>query len=256
MTAARPRVVVVGAGFGGLACVQALARTPVEITLIDRRNHHLFQRLLDQVAIAALSPADIAWPSRAILRGQRNVEVQLGRVTNIDRKRRLVLLEAGRMLPFDMLVVATGARHAYFSRNGWEAVAPGLKRIDDATLIRQRVVFAFERAEASDDDSVRRALLTFVVMGGGPTGVEMAGAVVDLGRVRFSGLPAWLFWAVAHGWFLIGGKNRFAVGTTWAWSHLSYDRGARLITGASGEALGPMPDPVHAVRRRDPRSAA
>lgn len=428
MTAARPRVVVVGAGFGGLACVQALATTPVEITLVDRRNYHLFQPLLYQVATAALSPADIAWPIRAILRGQSNVEVQLGRVTGVDRKRRMVLLEDGRMLPFDMLVIATGARHAYFGHDEWEAVAPGLKKIDDATLIRQRVLLAFERAEASDDPAERRALLTFVVVGGGPTGVEMAGAlaelarhalakdfrridprsarvvlveagpallatmpaslqertrttltglgvevrlgapvtacdergvvvageriaaanvvwaagviaspaaswlgvaqdragrtivgpdlaladdprifvigdtaavpaplgpvpgnapaakqmgrhvaaairalvttgckppgpfrwrnpgslatigrgaaVVDLGRLRFSGFPAWLFWAVAHVWFLIGWKNRLSVGATWAWSYLTYDRGARLITGASSEALGRTRDPV------------
>jgi NADH:ubiquinone reductase (H+-translocating) len=178
----RPRVVVVGAGFAGLAAVRGLARAEAEITLIDRRNYHLFQPLLYQVATAALSPADIAWPIRSILRRQRNASVQLGRVTAVDRMRREVLVEDGRRLPYDYLVVATGARHAYFGHDEWEGAAPGLKKIDDATMIRQRVLMAFERAEVCDDLIERTRLLTFVVVGGGPTGVEMAGAIAELAR--------------------------------------------------------------------------
>ncbi|MEZ5668944.1 MAG: NAD(P)/FAD-dependent oxidoreductase [Alphaproteobacteria bacterium] len=179
---ARPRIVVVGAGFGGLAAVQGLRRAAAEITLIDRRNYHLFQPLLYQVATAALSPADIAWPIRAILRDQRNVSVELGRVTAVDRTARAVVVDGRRRVPYDILVLATGARHAYFGHPEWEAAAPGLKKIDDATLIRQRVLTAFERAETATDPAERARLLTFVVVGGGPTGVEMAGAIAELAR--------------------------------------------------------------------------
>ena len=146
----RPRVVILGAGFGGLAAARALARAPVAITLIDRRNYHLFQPLLYQVATAALSPADIAWPIRSLLSGQDNVSVQMGRVVGVDRARREVVLE-DRRVPFDHLVVATGARHSYFGRDEWEATAPGLKKIADATGIRERVLLEFERAEKSSD---------------------------------------------------------------------------------------------------------
>ena len=179
-TAERPHVVIVGAGFGGLAVARSLARSPVTITLIDRRNYHLFQPLLYQVATAALSPADIAWPIRGILRDQKNVSVQLGRVTGIDLARREVLADPERRIAFDYLVLATGARHAYFGNDQWEAAAPGLKKIDDATMIRQRLLLAFERAEVETDPDERRRLLTFVVVGGGPTGVEMAGAIAEL----------------------------------------------------------------------------
>ena len=175
----RPRVVILGAGFGGLAAARALARAPVTITLIDRRNYHLFQPLLYQVATAALSPADIAWPIRSIVSGQDNVAVQMGKVVGIDRARREVELE-DRRVPFDHLVVATGARHSYFGRDEWEATAPGLKKIADATGIRERVLLAFERAEIASDPEERRGQLTFVVIGGGPTGVEMAGAIAEL----------------------------------------------------------------------------
>ena len=177
--AALPRVVVLGAGFGGLAVARALARTPAEVTVVDRRNYHLFQPLLYQVATAALSPADIAWPIRSILSRQRNASVQMGRVIGIDRERREVVLE-DRRLGFDHLVVATGARHSYFGMDEWEEVAPGLKKIADATHIRERVLLAFERAEVTADPVERQRLLTFVVVGGGPTGVEMAGAVAEL----------------------------------------------------------------------------
>jgi NADH dehydrogenase len=422
--ASRPRVVIVGAGFGGLACVQGLRRVPVEVTVIDRRNYHLFQPLLYQVATAALSPADIAWPIRGILHRQKNARVQLGRVTGVDAARKEVVVDETRRVAYDLLVLATGARHAYFGHDDWETVAPGLKKIDDATLIRQRVLMAFEQAEVAEDAAERERLLTFVVVGGGPTGVEMAGAiaelarhalaedfrridlkdtkvllveagprllpafpeslaaeaeralehlgvevrlgrrvtlcdadgivaggerikartivwgagvmaspaarwldaaadpagrikvapdlsvpghpdifaigdtalvpgadgrpvpgiapaakqmgdhvaraiearlrggevppfryrhlgnlatigrkaaVADFGRVRLKGLPAWLLWAVAHVYFLIGWRNRAVVALNWLWSYLTLERGARLITGASSEAMGMMP---------------
>lgn len=421
----RPTVVIVGAGFGGLEATRALARASVRVVLIDRRNYHLFQPLLYQVATAALSPADIAWPIRSLVSGQANVEVQLGRVTGVDAQAREVVVDDGRRVRFDWLVLATGARHAYFGHDGWEEAAPGLKKIDDATLIRQRLLMAFELAEIEEDALARQGLLTFVVVGGGPTGVEMAGAiaelarhalardfrridpkstrvllieagprllatfpeslsakaersletlgvevllgrpveqcdaagvivggqriaartivwgagvraspaagwlgakadragrvvvlpdlsipshpeifaigdtasctdeagravpgvapaakqmgayvgrliaaraegrdaprpfryrdagnlatigrrsaVVDLGRVQLTGFVAWLLWAVAHIWFLIGWRNRLVVALNWLWSYVTFERGARLITGASSESVGLEP---------------
>ena len=179
--AARPRVVIIGAGFGGLAAAAALKKAPVEVLVIDKRNYHLFQPLLYQVATAGLSPADIAQPIRSILRDQRNAQVRLGKVTGIDKIGRAVLLEQER-ITYDFLIVATGARHAYFGHDEWEAFAPGLKKIDDATHIRRRILLAFEQAEAAADPAQHRALLTFVVVGGGPTGVEMAGAIAELAK--------------------------------------------------------------------------
>ena len=176
-----PRVVVVGGGFGGLAAVRALRRTACRITLVDRSNHTLFQPLLYQVATAALSPADIALPIRSMLRGQANVAVRLGEVINIDRAAREVVLAHGR-IPFDHLVLATGARHSYFGKDQWAAHAPGLKSLDDATAMRGRMLLAFERAEGEADAAECRALLTFVIVGGGPTGVELAGAVAEFAR--------------------------------------------------------------------------
>jgi NADH:ubiquinone reductase (H+-translocating) len=181
----RPRVVIVGAGFGGLAAAKALARTPAEVVLIDRRNYHLFQPLLYQVATAALSPADIAWPIRSIFSRQANVAVQMGKVAGVDARGREVILDE-RRLAYDYLVLATGARHSYFGRDEWESVAPGLKKIAGATAIRERVLLAFERAEVTDDPAERRRLLTFVIVGGGPTGVEMAGAIVELARMALA----------------------------------------------------------------------
>ena len=178
----RPRIVIVGAGFGGLSAAHALAGADADITVVDRRNYHLFQPLLYQVATAGLSPAQIASPIRAILRRAPNVRVVLGKVTGVDRQRRLVRLE-DREIPYDQLVLATGARHSYFGHDEWEKAAPGLKKIDDATSIRRRILTAFEQAEASDDAESRRRLLTFVVIGGGPTGVEMAGAIAELAHV-------------------------------------------------------------------------
>lgn len=177
----KPRVVIVGAGFAGLSCAKALARADAEVTLIDRRNYHLFQPLLYQVATAALSPADIAWPIRGILSSQRNTGVLLGSVTGVDTAGKAVLMGEKRV-PYDYLVLATGVRHSYFGRDDWEMHAPGLKRIEDATEIRRRILIAFERAEAASDMETRRQHLTFVVVGGGPTGVEMAGAIAELAR--------------------------------------------------------------------------
>ena len=176
-----PRVVIVGAGFGGLSVAKGLARAKVDITVIDRCNYHLFQPLLYQVATAGLSPADIAWPIRSILRGQTNARVLLGTVQGVDRTRRVVLLDTMEV-EYDYLVLATGVRHAYFGNDHWEAVAPGLKQIEDATEIRQRILTAFERAEMETDPALRRQLLTFVLVGGGPTGVELAGAIIELSR--------------------------------------------------------------------------
>ena len=180
-----PHVVIVGAGFGGLACARDLAHAPARVTVIDRRNYHLFQPLLYQVATASLSPADIALPIREILRGQDNARVLLARVTGIDPATRTVRMDSAS-LHYDYLVLATGARHSYFGRDEWEKFAPGLKKIDDATRIRARILTAFERAEATEDLDERRALLTFVVIGGGPTGVELAGAIVELARFGMS----------------------------------------------------------------------
>jgi NADH dehydrogenase len=182
----RQRIVIVGAGFGGLAAAKALKHCAVDVVLIDRRNHHLFQPLLYQVATAALSPAQIAQPIRAILRNQKNCTVVLGEVTAVDPDRRLVKGRNGE-LHYDCLVLATGATHTYFGHDEWRAVAPGLKSVEDATAIRRRILAAFEKAEASFDEIEQRALLTFVVVGGGPTGVEMAGAIADLARHTLRG---------------------------------------------------------------------
>ncbi len=181
--ARRPlRVVILGAGFGGLEASRALARAPAEVTLLDRHNHHLFQPLLYQVATAALSPGDIAWPVRAIFRSQRNVTVLMAEATALAPEARVVRTADGSAIPYDALVLATGATHSYFGHDEWAPVAPGLKTIDDATAIRRRLLLAFERAERSGDAAERRRLLTFVVIGGGPTGVELAGAMVELAR--------------------------------------------------------------------------
>jgi NADH dehydrogenase len=184
-TDGRPRVVIVGAGFGGLSAARALAKANVRVTLVDRRNHHLFQPLLYQVATAGLSPGQIATPIRTILRRQRNAEVLLGTVTGVDTERRHVVLgngHEGHRINYDYLVLATGARHSYFGRDEWEEFAPGLKSLEDATELRKRILLAFERAELEQDEEARRRLLTFVVIGAGPTGVEMAGAIAELAR--------------------------------------------------------------------------
>jgi NADH dehydrogenase FAD-containing subunit/uncharacterized membrane protein YphA (DoxX/SURF4 family) len=176
-----PRVVIVGAGFGGLACAARLAAARVRVTLIDRHNYHLFQPLLYQVATAGLSPGDIATPIRGLFREHFNTSVLFGDVTGVDTERREVVMSE-RRLPYDYLVLATGASHSYFGRDEWGAYAPGLKRVEDATEVRRRMLTAFERAEATEDDVERRSLLTFLIVGGGPTGVELAGAISELAR--------------------------------------------------------------------------
>lgn len=178
---ADPHVVILGGGFGGLYAARRLRRAKVSVTVIDRRNHHLFQPLLYQVATAGLSPGDIASPIRWILRRQKNVEVLLAEVVRIDAERRTVVLSDGEAA-YDYLIVATGATHAYFGHDDWQAAAPGLKTLEDALGIRRRVLLAFERAEREADPARRGALLTFVVIGGGPTGVELAGALAEISR--------------------------------------------------------------------------
>ncbi len=177
-----PRVVVVGGGFAGLAAVRALSGAPVEVVVVDRHNHHVFQPLLYQVATAGLSPADIAAPIRWILRRQANVRVLLDDVVGVHPAERRLELTASGALTYDALVVATGVTHAYFGRDDWAAHAPGLKTLDDAVAIRRRVLVAFEKAEREADPARQRELLTFVVIGGGPTGVEMAGAIAEIAR--------------------------------------------------------------------------
>ena len=171
----RPRIVIIGGGFGGLYAARALKRDDVEVTVLDRTNHHLFQPLLYQVATATLAPTDITAPIRWLLRKQRHTTVLMTEVERVDVERRVVVTEEPREIPYDYLIVAAGARHSYFSHPEWETIAPGLKSIDDAIRLRQRILSAFERAEMTDDPTERAAWLTFVIVGGGPTGVELAG---------------------------------------------------------------------------------
>ena len=179
--ARRPRVVILGAGFGGINAGMGLRKAEVDVTVIDRRNYHLFQPLLYQVATAGLSPAQIAMPIRHILKRQKNATVLMEKVEGIDKDARVVIT-SNRRVPYDYLVVATGARHAYFGHDEWEETAPGLKTIGDATEIRARILIAFEKAEVTEDPNLRSKLLTFVVVGGGPTGVELSGAIAELAR--------------------------------------------------------------------------
>jgi NADH:ubiquinone reductase (H+-translocating) len=179
----RPRVVIVGAGFGGLHAALALRHLAVDVTVVDRRNHHTFQPLLYQVALAVLSPADIAQPIRTILRHQSNTEVLMDEVTAIDVEDRRVSLASGTQLSYDYLVIATGATHSYFGKNEWATYAPGLKSIEDATEIRRRVLLAFELAERQMQEHGWHPPLNFVVIGGGPTGVELAGAISDIAKL-------------------------------------------------------------------------
>ncbi len=186
------RVVIVGGGFGGLRAARALRRAPVEVTLVDRRNFHLFQPLLYQVATGSLSPDEIATPLRAVLRRQANARVLLGQARDVDLAARTVHIDQagageGADIPYDTLIVATGARHAYFGRDDWAADAPGLKSIEDALEIRRRILSAFEAAEIEPDPAMREAWLTFVVVGAGPTGVEVAGQIAELARDTLRG---------------------------------------------------------------------
>ena len=184
----RPRVVIVGGGFGGLYAAHSMHSAPADVTLIDRRNFHLFQPLLYQVATGGLSPEDIASPLRGVLKNQKNTRVLTGQVIDIDPERRVTILEDGDEIAYDALVIATGANHHYFGRDqDWEDLAPGLKTIEDAVKIRRRILLAFEAAERETDSDRRRALLTFVIVGGGPTGVELAGALGELAKSTLQG---------------------------------------------------------------------
>ncbi|MBI1204598.1 MAG: NAD(P)-binding protein [Rhodopseudomonas sp.] len=177
----RPKIVIVGAGFGGLEAAKALRRAPADITIVDRQNHHCFQPLLYQVATAALSPADVAWPIRHILRSQKNATVLMATVEGIDTTGKRLWTDFGEV-PYDTLIIATGATHSYFGHGDWAAFAPGLKRIEDATRIRRSILIAFEQAEIMANPDDQRRLLTFAIVGGGATGVEMAGAIADIAR--------------------------------------------------------------------------
>lgn len=183
----RHHVVVVGAGFGGLETVHRLAGAPVRITMIDRRNHHLFQPLLYQVATASLATSEIAWPIRQLLRKRKEIATLLATVESVDIVGRRVLLDDGSAMPYDTLVLATGARHAYFGHDDWEPFAPGLKTLEDATTVRRRILLAFERAERETNPQRRAALLTFVIIGAGPTGVELAGTIAELAHTTLVG---------------------------------------------------------------------
>lgn len=178
---ARRKVVIIGGGFGGLTVAMKLAKADVDVTIIDRHNYHCFQPLLYQVATAELSPADIAWPIRHVLRKQKNARVLLGTVRSVDVVNRKVVADTAT-LDYDELVIATGVTHSYFGNDDWERSAPGLKRIEDATIIRRRLLMAFERAELSNDPAEREKLLTFAIVGAGPTGVELAGAIIEVAR--------------------------------------------------------------------------
>lgn len=181
MAESRAKIVIVGAGFGGLEAAKSLRRAPADVTVIDRQNFHCFQPLLYQVATAALSPADVAWPIRHILRSQENVTVLMAEVGGVDAQGKRLHTTIGD-IAYDYLVIATGARHSYFGHDAWENFAPGLKRIEDATRIRHDILIAFEHAEGTNDAAERTRLLTFVIVGGGATGVEMAGAIAEVAR--------------------------------------------------------------------------
>ncbi|MGY3448578.1 NAD(P)/FAD-dependent oxidoreductase [Bradyrhizobium sp. USDA 4353] len=185
--ASKRSVVVVGAGFAGLEAVRALAQADVSVTLIDRKNHHCFQPLLYQVATAALSPADVAWPIRAILSDQTNATVIMAEVDRVDLDASAVITSEGPPMPFDYLILATGVTTSYFNHPEWARFAPGLKTIEDATRIRGQLLTCFERAERTDDEALRRKLMTFVIVGGGPTGVEMAGSIADIAHNVLAG---------------------------------------------------------------------
>ncbi|MGY8681013.1 NAD(P)/FAD-dependent oxidoreductase [Bradyrhizobium sp. UFLA05-153] len=187
MTAKPHRVVIVGAGFGGLETTYRLSGVPVEITLIDRRNHHLFQPLLYQVATASLATSDIAWPVRHLMRARREVTTLFATVNGVDAERRAVLLDDGSEVPYDTLVLATGVSHAYFGHDEWEQWAPGLKTLEDATTLRRHILVAFERAERETDPERRAARLTFVIIGAGPTGVELAGTIAEMAHHTLPG---------------------------------------------------------------------
>jgi NADH:ubiquinone reductase (H+-translocating) len=229
-----PHVVIIGAGFGGLTCAQALKRARVRITIVDRANHHLFQPLLYQVAMAGLSPADIAQPIRSILRKQKNVKVLLDEVTDVDFNNQTVELRDSK-LKYDYLVLATGGRTSYFGHDEWETFAPGLKDLDDAVEIRRRVLLAFEAAEKETDAERRRELMTFVVVGGGPTGVELAGAIAELSHFVLARDFRTIYPEEAEILLLEGGPNilpSFAPDLSKSAHRQLAELGVRVLTGA------------------------
>ena len=179
----RPRIVIVGGGFGGLAAIKELKGVEADITLIDRRNHHLFQPLLYQVATTSLGPSEIAWPIRQLVHRREEITTLMGSVKGVNTAAKVVQLDGGRAVPYDWLILATGAQHAYFGHDEWEPFAPGLKTLEDATAMRGRLLAAFEKAELETDAARRRQLLKFVIIGAGPTGVELAGAIIELARI-------------------------------------------------------------------------
>src|SRR5262249_45036867 len=187
VASAPPHVVILGGGFGGLYAAKALAHAPVRVTLIDQHNHHVFQPLLYQVATAGLSEPDVAAPIRHVLRKQANTTVLLAKATAVDPARRVVCLDEGQEVGYDTLIVATGASHAYFGHDEWEPFAPGLKTVDDALTMRSKMLLAFESAERESDPERRRRALTFVIVGGGPTGVELAGAIREIAQRTMTG---------------------------------------------------------------------
>jgi NADH dehydrogenase len=177
---ARKRIVIIGGGFGGLTTARSLQEA--DVTLIDRSNHHLFQPLLYQVATAALSPSDIAWPFRTLFRSQPNVRIMMEEVLSVDQKARVVRLQKDLQVPFDILIVAPGSRHAYFGHEEWESCAPGLKTMTDAVQLREKMLLAFEEADRSTSPAIAQEYLTFLIVGGGPTGVELAGSLAEIGK--------------------------------------------------------------------------
>jgi NADH dehydrogenase len=205
-TNVQPRVVILGAGFGGLQAAKSLANAPVKVTIIDRNNHHLFQPMLYQVATAGLSPADISSPVRHTLKKQQNTEVLMAEVTGIDMQEQRVLMH-DQSIPYDYLIVATGATSNYFGHDNWQKLAPGLKTLNEAMKVRDMVLLAFEAAEREKDDEKRKALLTFVLVGGGPTGVELAGAIAELVNNAFAGDFRHIHPASAH-IILVEGESR------------------------------------------------